>query len=62
MTTYCLLCDRPIKSIAAIVNIGNVEEPESAAICYWCATASPQEDRRLRDAAMARMLQQQRGL
>lgn len=56
METRCLLCDRPIEAIGAIVVVGDVEHPENATLCRRCADLPPPQRRSLRNQAMLRAL------
>jgi hypothetical protein len=58
MVPYCVLCGEPttIRTIGAMIVIGDPERPEGGVVCRRCAALSSTEQRRRRDRAMIRML------
>jgi hypothetical protein len=58
MPTTCIFCDEPtgLRAIGAMVMTGNVERPDGEVLCRRCAALPAAEQKRLRDVAMARML------
>ena len=56
--TRCLLCDAPLRAIGAVIATGNIDDADSGEICCGCATLSIAERKRLRNAAMVRMLRE----
>ena len=54
--TRCLLCDAPLRAIGAVIATGNIDDADTGEICCGCATLSIAERKRLRNAAMVRML------
>jgi len=59
METHCILCDEPmsLRAIGAMIATGDTQEPDADILCRPCATLPPDEQKRRRDDAMARMLQ-----
>ena len=54
--TRCLLCDGPLRAIGAVIALGNLDDADTGEICWGCASLSLTERKRLRNAAMVRML------
>ncbi len=58
MEMRCVLCDQPTRAPGAIVVTGNVENPDPSPLCRACTELPPQEQKRLRDVAMTRMVRE----
>lgn len=54
----CVLCDEPtsVRTIGAMILTGDVAAPDASVLCRRCAALPSEDQRRRRDAAMARML------